>query len=53
MTQAAGSRDVVANNANYNGNVGPNASVTFGFQGTHGGANSSPATFTVNGTVCN
>jgi endoglucanase len=53
ITQAAGSRDVVVTNVGHNGNVAPNASATFGFQGTHGGTNASPAAFSVNGVSCN
>ena len=53
VTQAAGSAAVVATNVGHNGTVAPNASATFGFQGTHGGTNNSPTAFSVNGVACN
>ncbi|AOS63069.1 lytic polysaccharide monooxygenase auxiliary activity family 9 protein [Actinoalloteichus hymeniacidonis] len=34
------------------GHIPVGGSVTFGFQGTHGGSNSVPATFAVNDTLC-
>ena len=37
----------------WNGTITPNGgTVTFGFQGTHNGNNSSPTSFTLNGEVC-
>jgi endo-1,4-beta-xylanase len=40
-------------NANYNGNIAPGASITDGFQGTWTSNDTSPASFSVNGTACN
>jgi cellulase/cellobiase CelA1 len=45
-------RDVTAVNAGHNGTVAPNATVSFGFQGTYGGTNGSPVAFTLNGASC-
>jgi len=39
-------------NANYNGSIAPGASITDGFQGTWTSNDSSPASFSVNGTAC-
>jgi endoglucanase len=43
---------VTAANVGYNGDVAPGASVGFGFNGTHNGTNTNPATFTLNGNTC-
>jgi endo-1,4-beta-xylanase len=41
-------------NANYNGSIAPNASVTVGFQGTFTSNDTSPTSgFTLNGATCN
>nr|ACR33038.1 endoglucanase [Actinoplanes garbadinensis] len=42
---------VTARNAGYNGSVGTNATVSFGFNGS-GAATPAPGTFTLNGTAC-
>ncbi|WP_406318957.1 glycoside hydrolase family 9 protein [Streptosporangium sp. NBC_01639] len=44
--------DVTARNLAWNGNLAPGQSTNFGFNGTHNGANPSPAAFTVNGSAC-
>ncbi|MFI7578618.1 endo-1,4-beta-xylanase [Micromonospora sp. NPDC049497] len=43
---------VTARNASWNGAVAPGGTVSFGFQGTHGGTNTSPTLFTLNGATC-
>ncbi|MBY8871253.1 glycoside hydrolase family 9 protein [Micromonospora sp. PLK6-60] len=43
---------VTATNVAYNGTLAPGASVSFGFNGTHTGANPKPTTFTLNNTPC-
>ena len=43
---------VTATNLGYNATIAPSASVSFGFQGTHSGTNTSPAAFTLNGNAC-
>ena len=45
-------RDVVAHNAAYNGELGTGASVTFGFQASHGGAPKRPTDLRLNGIRC-
>jgi hypothetical protein len=45
-------REVVARNAAYNSHMGTGASVTFGFQATHGGSPKRPAEFRLNGAPC-
>ncbi len=44
--------EVTARNASWNGNLGPNASTTIGFNGSYTGANTAPTAFAVNGTLC-
>ncbi|MFI6094667.1 glycoside hydrolase family 6 protein [Lentzea sp. NPDC051213] len=45
--------DVTATSMSWNGNLGTGASTDIGFNGSYSGAtNASPATFTLNGTVC-
>jgi cytochrome c553 len=39
-------------NASWNGQVGANQTVNFGFNGSHQGANPIPTNITVNGTLC-
>ncbi|MBI9116119.1 cellulose-binding domain-containing protein, partial [Sanguibacter suaedae] len=52
-SQATQSGDqVTLTNAGWNGTLAPGASTTLGFNGTHGGTNTAPTTFTVNGTTC-
>ncbi|MFC0527333.1 family 43 glycosylhydrolase [Phytohabitans kaempferiae] len=47
-------QDVVVTNTGWNGNIPTNGSVNFGFNGaTSGGNNAPPASFSLNGTVCN
>jgi hypothetical protein len=43
---------VTARNAGYNGSVGTNATVSFGFNGSWTGSNPAPTAFTLNGTAC-
>jgi hypothetical protein len=43
---------VTASNAQYNGSIPANGSVSFVLQGTSSGANPSPTSFTLNGTAC-
>jgi hypothetical protein len=43
---------VTARNASYNGGLGTNASVTFGFNGSWSGSNPIPTSFALNGTTC-
>ncbi|WP_317618939.1 glycoside hydrolase family 9 protein [Cellulomonas palmilytica] len=43
---------VTAKGFSWNATLAPGASTEIGFQGTHGGQNPSPTTFTVNGAVC-
>ncbi|MGW2718575.1 glycoside hydrolase family 6 protein [Streptomyces sp. NPDC001492] len=44
---------VTAANESYNGTLATGGSVSFGFQGTYGGSNAVPATFTLDGVTCN
>jgi hypothetical protein len=46
-------QNVTVTNANWNGNVAANGTVTPGFNGTWSGSNPIPTNFTVNGNVCN
>ncbi|MGY0005455.1 cellulose binding domain-containing protein, partial [Micromonospora sp. I033] len=43
---------VTATNVAYNGTLAPNASTSFGFNGTHTGTNPRPTAFTLNGSPC-
>jgi hypothetical protein len=43
---------VTARNASYNGSVGTNASVSFGFNGSWNGSNPNPSGFALNGVAC-
>jgi acetylxylan esterase len=43
---------VTARNVSYNGTIGPNQSVSIGFQATHTGNTAKPASFTLNGAAC-
>ncbi|MCD0445101.1 cellulase family glycosylhydrolase [Glycomyces sp. A-F 0318] len=43
---------VTATNMSYNGTIASNGSVSFGFNGSWSGANGVPASFALNGTVC-
>jgi lysophospholipase L1-like esterase len=43
---------VTVRNAPYNGSVGTGATVSFGFNGSHTGANPVPTAFALNGTAC-
>jgi cellulase/cellobiase CelA1 len=43
---------VTATSLSYNGAVAAGGSTSIGFNGTYTGANTAPATFTVNGTTC-
>ena len=44
---------VTVKNLSYNGSIGTNGTTSFGFNGSYSGTNAVPATFTLNGTVCN
>ncbi|HET9141077.1 cellulose-binding domain-containing protein, partial [Actinophytocola sp.] len=44
--------DVTARNASYNGPIGTNASVSFGFNGSWNGSNPAPSGFALNGVAC-
>jgi cellulase/cellobiase CelA1 len=51
-TYSPGSGQVTARNVQYNGDIAPNASITVGFQATHTGDNSAPASYSLNGNTC-
>jgi lysophospholipase L1-like esterase len=51
-TVAQSGTQVTVRNAPYNGTVGTGSTVSFGFNGSHTGANPNPASFTLNGTAC-
>ncbi|NKE62816.1 hypothetical protein FXN61_41280 [Lentzea sp. PSKA42] len=51
-TVSQSSADVSVTNAAYNALIVSNGSVTLGFNGSVNGANSAPASFTLNGTAC-
>jgi xyloglucan-specific exo-beta-1,4-glucanase len=44
---------VTATNASYNGTISPGGNTSFGFQGTWTSNDTSPISFTLNGTTCN
>ncbi|MEQ4304274.1 cellulose binding domain-containing protein [Plantactinospora sp. B6F1] len=50
VSQSGG--QVTASNVSYNGTIGTNASVSFGFNGSWNGSNPAPASFAMNGTTC-
>jgi hypothetical protein len=43
---------VTATNVSYNASIAPGASVTFGFQATYSGTNTTPTQFTLNSISC-
>ncbi|RDI16802.1 cellulose binding domain-containing protein [Lentzea flaviverrucosa] len=51
-TYSPASGQVTARNVQYNGDIAPNASITVGFQATHTGDNSAPASYSLNGNTC-
>ncbi|MEU9509124.1 PHB depolymerase family esterase [Micromonospora sp. NPDC048170] len=51
-TYAPTSGAVIARNVSYNAVLAPGASVSIGFQATHTGDTTRPATFTLNGATC-
>ncbi|MBQ1048354.1 cellulose binding domain-containing protein [Micromonospora sp. C51] len=51
-TYSPTSGQVTATNVSYNPSIPPGASVTIGFQATHGGNDAPPTGFTLNGTAC-
>ncbi|WP_330274816.1 cellulose binding domain-containing protein [Lentzea sp. NBC_00516] len=51
-TYSPSSGQVTAKNVQYNGDIAPNASITVGFQATHTGNNSAPASYSLNGNAC-
>ena len=44
--------NVSVDNASYNGTIATGGSVSFGFQASYSGSNSSPTNFTLNGVAC-
>ncbi|MDI1466426.1 cellulose binding domain-containing protein, partial [Catellatospora sp. KI3] len=44
---------VTAKNVSYNGSIGTNATVSFGFNGSSTGGNPLPTNFAMNGVTCN
>src|SRR3954447_16136064 len=50
VSQSGG--QVTARNVGYNGGIGTNTSVTFGFNGSWTGSNPAPASFAFNGSAC-
>jgi cellulase/cellobiase CelA1 len=46
------SGQVTARNVSYNAAIGPNTSVSIGFQATHTGNAAAPTAFTLNGAAC-
>ncbi|WBB90186.1 cellulose binding domain-containing protein [Verrucosispora sp. WMMC514] len=51
-TYSPTSGQVTATNVSYNPSIPPGASVTIGFQATHGGNDTPPTGFTLNGAAC-
>jgi len=51
-TYSPTSGQVTARNAGYNGTIAPGASVSIGFQASHGGDTGSPTSFRLNGSQC-
>ncbi|MFJ4276593.1 PHB depolymerase family esterase [Streptomyces massasporeus] len=51
-TYTPSSGSVTATNVAYNGTIAPGASVSIGYQASHGGNSAAPAAFTLNGTAC-
>jgi hypothetical protein len=51
-TYSPASGEVTAKNVNYNPDIAPNASISIGFQATHTGNTSAPASFSLNGKTC-
>jgi len=50
--QPAGSANVTAVNMPWNANIPSNGSTSIGFNGSHTGTNTAPASFTLNGNSC-
>jgi hypothetical protein len=51
-TASQSGQAVTVANASYNGSVGSNASVSFGFNGSYSGTNSVPSAISFNGVTC-
>ncbi|HEU5426718.1 MAG TPA: cellulose-binding domain-containing protein [Actinocrinis sp.] len=51
-TVSQSGQSVTVTNASYNGSVGTNASVSFGFNGSYSGTNSAPTAISFNGVTC-
>ncbi|HXR69692.1 cellulose-binding domain-containing protein [Actinocrinis sp.] len=51
-TVSQSGQSVTVTNASYNGSVGTNASVSFGFNGSYSGTNSAPSAISFNGVTC-
>src|SRR5687768_4914409 len=51
-TRTQSGSQVAAGNESYNGNLGTNATVSFGFNGTWSGSNPVPTSFTLNDVAC-
>ncbi|MFG6201588.1 cellulose binding domain-containing protein [Nonomuraea sp. JJY05] len=51
-TYSPTSGQVTARNVSYNAGIAPGASIGIGFQATHTGNTTKPASFTLNGAAC-
>jgi poly(hydroxyalkanoate) depolymerase family esterase len=51
-TLSQSGNQVTARNVSHNATIGPNQSISFGFQGTYSGTAGVPARFTLNGIAC-
>jgi poly(hydroxyalkanoate) depolymerase family esterase len=51
-TASQSGENATLTNASYNGTIAPGGNVTVGFQGTWTNSDASPASFTLNGSVC-
>ncbi|MFE3032748.1 PHB depolymerase family esterase [Streptomyces canus] len=51
-TYSPSSGAVTGTNATYNGTIAPNASVSIGYQASHGGNSAAPGAFTLNSKAC-
>ncbi len=51
-TYSPASGQVTARNVSYNADIAPNASIGIGFQASHTGTTSAPASFSLNGKTC-
>jgi endoglucanase len=51
-TQTQSGEQVTASSESYNATIAPSSSVTIGFTGTYAASDTTPASFSVNGTAC-